>query len=260
MQILEEIIKQKVREVDFRKSLKSITELEKSIWYLRKPFSLKSGISKNLKTSVIAEFKIKSPLKGVINDNVSVEEVTQKYIKAGAVGLSVLTDTLFFGGTNNDLIAARYLHECPILRKDFIIDEYQVIESKAIGADIILLIAAILSKNQVIELSGIAKTLGLEVLLEVHQKEELDKMNENIDIIGVNNRNLMTFAVDIQTSLDVKKFIPPEFIKISESGIHSKEQVRKLKEAGYNGFLIGENFMKESDPGEACKKFIDSLN
>jgi indole-3-glycerol phosphate synthase len=196
----------------------------------------------------------------VINDNISVEEVTQKYIKAGAVGLSVLTDTLFFGGTNNDLIAARYLHECPILRKDFIIDEYQVIESKAIGADIILLIAAILSESRVKELSGLAKSLGLEVLLEVHQKEELDKMNENIDIIGVNNRNLMTFAVDIQTSLDLAKLISPEFIKISESGIHSKEQVRKLKEAGYNGFLIGENFMKESDPGEACKKFIDSLN
>jgi len=258
MTILNKIVEYKLTEIKENKHKVGIPELEKSEFYKKMPYSLVKNL-KIKKPGIIAEFKRKSPSKGIINDKVKVEEVTQKYVKAGVAGLSVLTDTNFFGGTNEDLIKARKVNQIPILRKDFIIDEYQITEAKAIGADVILLIASILPKERIEDLAKFAKSLGLEVLFEIHNKEELDKLNNYIDIVGVNNRNLNTFEVDIQTSINLFEAIPGDFLKISESGISNIENIRTLKLRGFHGFLIGENFMKTDNPGKACMDFIKEL-
>jgi len=212
------------------------------------------------RTGIIAEFKRKSPSKGIINDKVSVEKVTTDYAAAGASALSVLTDRQFFMGRKIDLVRARRNNKIPILRKDFMIDEYQVIEAKAFGADIILLIAAILTPQQIQQLASLAKSLELNVLLEVHNLEELQRsINPNLDAIGVNNRNLADFTVSVETSYQLAEHIPSEFLKISESAISDPETIRQLKKAGFNGFLIGENFMKQADPGAAMREFVGEL-
>ena len=211
------------------------------------------------RSGVIAEFKRKSPSKGIINATADAAETTLAYNNAGASALSVLTDEQFFGGSNENLLKARRVNEIPVLRKDFIIDEFQIVEAKSIGADIILLIASNLEIKQCLTLAKFAKNLGLNVLLEVHNKEELKFINEFVDAVGVNNRNLNTFTVDVNTSLNLVKDIPNDFLKISESGIYKPETIKMLKSAGFQGFLIGENFMREANPGEACKKFIEEL-
>ena len=177
----------------------------------------------------------------------------------GASGLSILTENKFFGGNVNDLLIARKVNSIPILRKDFIIDEYQVIESKTAGADAILLIASLLTTNQVLKMSSLARSIGLQVVLEVHDAQELEKLNEFIDIAGVNNRNLRTFKVDIELSLRLADKIPEGFVKISESGISSSNTINILKQAGYDGFLIGERFMHTSDPVKSFAGFIKTL-
>jgi indole-3-glycerol phosphate synthase len=181
-------------------------------------------------------------------------------MQAGASALSVLTDKEFFGGSNNDLTEARKLNYCPILRKDFTIDEYQVIEAKSIGADVILLIGAILNKEQVKQLAVQAVSLGMEVLFEIHDEADIDKLCPEILHCGINNRNLQTFTVDPEHALRLAAKLPANVLKIAESGIHTSEQVITFKKHGYQGFLIGEQFMKESRPGQACKKFIKQLN
>jgi len=259
MNILEKIIQSKYKEVDRRKEQFPIKKLEKHEFFERKIFSLKRNLKQST-TGIIAEFKRKSPSKGTINDRVGVEEATQGYAKAGASGISILTDTDFFGGTTDDLLKARPHLTVPILRKDFIIDEYQIIEAKAMGADVILLIAAALSPKQINELAEFAHSLGLEVLMEVHSLEELQSsLNYHLDIVGVNNRNLKNFDVSINTSKDLTEHIPSEFIKISESGISEVKNVKILQEYGYQGFLIGENFMKSDNPGEMCNEFIQGM-
>lgn len=206
---------------------------------------------------IISEFKRRSPSKGDINISASVNEVTAGYEKAGAAGISVLTDTKYFGGSNQDLIEARSTVDCPILRKDFTINPYQVHEAKAIGADVILLIAAVLSTKEIVELSALAHDLNLEVLLEVHGKEELDpKYFGSIDILGVNNRNLKTFETSIENSLDIYASLPEELLKISESGLASMKEISILQDKGYQGFLIGEQFMKHDDPPAELAKFL----
>jgi len=209
---------------------------------------------------IIAEFKRKSPSKGTINAGVSVEEVTTGYVQAGVSGLSVLTDVNFFGGSNEDFLLARKVNQCPMLRKDFVIDEYQIIEAKSIGADVILLIAAALEPRKLKELASFARTLGLEVLLEVHDEEEL-KSNEGapVDMIGVNNRSLKTFEVNIEISRQLAPLIPKGVVKISESGIESIQAIRELKTYGFKGFLMGQHFMQEPDPGKAAAAFIQQL-
>lgn len=207
---------------------------------------------------IIAEFKRKSPSKGIINDKVNVADVTKAYAANGASGLSILTDNHFFGGNNEDIITSRGIN-IPILRKEFIIDEYQIVEAKAIGADAILLIAAILTRDEVNNFTAKAHNLGLEVILEIHNEEELNHINNKIDIVGVNNRNLKTFEVDLNCSAHLSSLIGNEMIKISESGIHSISDISFLKGHGYNGFLIGENFMKQPDPGAAFLEFANSL-
>jgi indole-3-glycerol phosphate synthase len=258
MNILDEIVAWKKKEVAERKQQMDVTALEMSANYERSVLSLKKSLANESKTGIIAEFKRKSPSKGVINANADVVAITKAYTDHGAAGLSILTDEKFFGGRTDDLSKAR-TNEIPILRKDFIIDEYQIVEARAMGADVILLIAACLTPEQVKRLAAFAKTLELEVLLELHAEEELQHICHDIDIIGINNRNLKTFEVDIDRSLRMAEHIQESRIKIAESGISSPENIRLFKEHGFKGFLIGENFMKESDPGKAFKEFVKNL-
>jgi indole-3-glycerol phosphate synthase len=257
MNILDEIVAYKKMEVEKRKSAVSISELEQADFFSREGFSLKRSLIEG--TGIIAEFKRRSPSKGIINDKVTVEAVTKAYADNGASGISVLTDEQSFGGTMKDLIAARINNNIPILRKDFMIDEYQLVEAKAIGADVILLIAACLTPQKVKQLAVAAKNLGLEVLLEIHNDEELQHVCDEVDMVGVNNRNLKTFAVDINTSLQLINKIPAGKPAISESGITEVDTIISLRHAGYKGFLIGENFMKQPDPTIAFAEFIELL-
>ncbi|MDO3642369.1 indole-3-glycerol phosphate synthase TrpC [Mucilaginibacter sp. L3T2-6] len=260
MNILDKIVANKKREVARAKNRTSYIKLEESEQFHRGCYSFKSFLLDASRTGIIAEFKRKSPSKGIINDKISVKEVTNGYAAAGASALSVLTDRDFFMGRKADLTAARAANNIPILRKDFMIDEYQVIEAKSLGADIILLIAAILTPAEIQTLASLAKSLGLNVLLEVHNLEELERsINPNLDAIGVNNRNLADFTVSVQTSYDLAPHIPSDFLKISESAISNPQTIKELKLAGFNGFLIGENFMKEENPGAAMMDFVKVL-
>ena len=258
--MLDEIISFKKGEVSECKELYPSKLLEKSVCFESDTVSFKSSICRKDLSGIIAEFKRKSPSRGNINEYAKVEPISIGYMQAGAVALSILTDEHFFGGFLSDLSEARKFNNCPILRKDFIIDEYQIIESKSIGTDVILLIAAALTEDQVKSLSALAKSLGMEVLLEVRSKEELDRcMNENIDVVGVNNRDLASFTVDIEISLKMLEHIPSGVTKISESGISDPKIAHSLQEAGYDGLLMGERFMKSSKPDLACAEFIKEL-
>jgi indole-3-glycerol phosphate synthase len=260
MNILDKIVAHKKTEVEAAKKNVSYTSLEESEFFHRDVLSFRDFLLDESRTGIIAEFKRKSPSKGIINDQVSVEDVTTGYASAGASALSVLTDRQFFMGKKSDLARARRANKIPILRKDFMIDEYQLIEAKSLGADIILLIAAILTPAQIQQLASFAKSLKLNVLLEVHNLEELQRsINPNLDAIGVNNRNLADFTVSVDTSYQLAEHIPAEFLKISESAISNPETIKQLKKAGFNGFLIGENFMKQPDPGAAMLEFVKEL-
>lgn len=260
MSILEKIIAHKQQEVDYNKSMKPIKLLESSIYFKTPKVSMKEYLLRTDKVGIIAEIKRKSPSTGELKSALNIEEISIGYMQAGATALSILTDTEFFGGKNEDLTEARKYNYCPILRKDFIIDEYQLIEAKSIGADCILLIAANLSPKRCVELSTFAHSIGLEVLMEVHNRKELEShVNTHLDIIGVNNRNLHDFSTSIQTSIELSEFIPDEFVKISESGISEAEQILQLKEYGYKGFLIGGHFMKKAEPVRACKELISKV-
>lgn len=257
MNILDKIIESKKAEIAHQKSVVSIEMLSEIPDFDRKCISLKANLLKVGYSGIIAEFKQKSPSKGEINISAKVEEVTKAYVEAGVSGLSVLTEPKFFGGSQANLVKARETNpEIPILRKDFMIDSYQLVEAKAYGADVILLIAACLEKEQAEVLAKEAKELGMEVLMEIHNAEELEKVNDFVDIVGVNNRDLKTFTMDVETSVRLSKLIPDKFVKISESGLDNAKTIHYLREHGFRGFLIGETFMKTENPGETCKKFI----
>jgi indole-3-glycerol phosphate synthase len=257
MNILEKIMLHKEKEVAERKSLVPVKYLEKSVFFENQVVSMKKYIKREDKSGIIAEFKRKSPSKGIINATAQVEATSIGYMQAGASALSILTDKEFFGGQNEDLITARKFNFCPILRKDFILDEYQILEAKSIGADCILLIAAALEPERLKELAAFAKSLGLEVLMEVHDWEELERsLCDDLDLVGVNNRSLKTFEVSVDTSLGLVDRIPNQFVKISESGISTPETLLTLKSAGFDGFLIGENFMKTARPHDAAYHFM----
>ena len=259
MTILDEIIENKKRELSLLYRSASVRDLEKSTSFERQIVSLSESLLDKSKTGIIAEFKRKSPSKGIINSLSTVEEVISGYCNEGASGLSVLTDSKFFAGSNEDLMSARRKSTIPILRKDFIIDEYQVLESKSIGADAILIIAAALDNGKILNLSRLARSLEMEVLLEIHEQEELDKINQYVNIIGVNNRNLKTFEVNTEISEILAEKISSGFLKISESGIGSPQMIRKLRDTGYDGFLIGERFMCTTDPVKAFYDFVKDL-
>jgi indole-3-glycerol phosphate synthase len=256
--ILDKIIEHKKTEVALAKQKQSEAALKQMPGFSRQTFSLKQFLLDENKTGIIAEFKRQSPSKGIINGIADVVEVTKAYTENGASCLSVLTDEYFFGGTNADLQKAR-INNIPILRKDFIIDEYQILEARAIGADVILLIAACLSPERVKELALYAKSLQLEVLLEIHNEEELQHICAATEIVGVNNRDLKTFTVDINRSIELSKKIPANKIKIAESGINDVETICTFRNAGFKGFLIGENFMKQPDPTIAFADFVKHL-
>jgi indole-3-glycerol phosphate synthase len=260
MTILDRIIIDKIKEVELRKKAFTTSYWEQSPMFERKGISLAERLL-NSPSGIIAEHKRRSPSRDNINSHLSVHQVAQGYEKAGVCGMSVLTDQKYFGGSLEDLTAARAVCQLPLLRKEFIIDPYQLIETKAHGADVILLIAAVLDRAQIKQLSEMAQILDLEVLLEVHNREELDQsIMPSIDMLGVNNRNLKTFEVSLETSKELAANIPNDFVKVSESGINSTVAIQTLKPFGYRGFLIGENFMKTDSPGLAAEDFIKTLN
>ncbi|UAM97041.1 indole-3-glycerol phosphate synthase TrpC [Polaribacter litorisediminis] len=261
MTILDKIIAFKKTEIAKIKAEVSVKKLVESPNFDRKVFSLKKSLLEVGSTGIIAEFKRQSPSKGIINDTATIADVTNGYLDANVAAQSILTDTSFFGGSMADLMEARVINQQkPILRKDFIVDGFQIVEAKAIGADVILLIASCLTSQEIKNFGQLATDLGLEVLYEVHTQEDLDKINDlDHKIIGINNRNLKTFKVDLEHSIKLANQIPDTSLKVSESGISDPRIITGLKEYGFQGFLIGENFMKEDNPGEACKEFISQI-
>ena len=259
MTILDQINADKRIEVAQAKALVSIAELMKYSSYNKPVPSLTEFLLNPEKSGIIAEHKRQSPSKGLINGNVNLAEVVKGYEEGGASAVSVLTDQKYFGGNLADLKEATSLLSIPVLRKEFIVDEYQIHEAKAYGASIILLIAASLTSEEVDRFAKLARELGMEVLFEVHNEDELLKVSDYVNVVGVNNRDLKTFKVDIQQSVKLSTLIPEKFIKISESGISNPETVKMLKTFGYQGFLMGENFMKEANPGEAFCNFVQKI-
>lgn len=259
MNILDKIAAHKQTQIKSRKALAPVSALERQPYFGRKTLSLSDNL-RNSAAGIITEFKRRSPSHPEINLGAKVADVIPAYEKAGAAGISVLTDEDFFGGKADDLSRARDLAGIPLLRKDFTIDEYQIYEARALGADVILLIAALLDKKQLSQFTKTAKGLGLEVLLEVHDQAELEQsLIPGVDMIGVNNRNLKTFDVDLAVSEELAAKIPPEFVKVSESGISKPESVIRLQESGFQGFLIGGNFMTGESPGRAAADFISEV-
>ncbi len=258
MNILDKIIEAKRMEVKERKQSIPFQELEKRLLFNSPCLSFSEYLFNPDKTGIITEFKRKSPSKGIINHTSGVKEVIADYAKYGASAISILTDESFFGGTLKDLEEAR-TQEIPLLRKDFMVDEYQLVESKAFGADIILLIAACLTVKEVQQLAIFAKNIGLNVLLEIHNQDELDHICDEVDVVGINNRNLKDFKVDIQHSIELGSKIPQGKIKIAESGIHDMKTLKQLKSHGFQGFLMGEIFMKEKNPGQAFMNFVNEF-
>ncbi len=258
MTILDSILENKRIEIEERKKITQIKVLEKSSFFEKKPLSLKTNLL-NSQTGIIAEFKRKSPSKGWINQLATVTSVVKGYELYGASGISILADNKYFAGSPDDIRYVREMINTPILFKEFIVDEYQIYEAKSVGADVILLIAAALTKDEVLKLSSTAHTLGMEVLLEIHSAEEVKYICNNVDMVGVNNRNLNTFDTNVETSLLLGKYIPDSVVKIAESGISDTETVSLLRTAGFRGFLMGENFMKEMQPPLALKNFIEKL-
>jgi indole-3-glycerol phosphate synthase len=257
MNILEEIVLHKRKEVNERKSLVPVKLLEQSIYFDTTPISLTKYLLREDKSGIIAEIKRKSPSAGIINAHLSIERTSIGYMQAGASALSILTDTHYFGGKNEDLTMARKFNYCPILRKDFVVEEYQILEAKSIGADAILLIAAALSPAEIRKLAAFAHSLGLEVLLEIHGRAEWETNTDaGVGLIGVNNRNLKTMQVDVQTSFELVGLLPETVVKVSESGITNPQTLVELYQAGFRGFLIGERFMHHGRPELACAEFI----
>jgi indole-3-glycerol phosphate synthase len=259
MTILDKIAAHKRREVAARREVTPLSKLADSEYFAAPTVSFTEHLRRPGKVGIIAEIKRQSPSKGVINAQISVEKLSAGYVAAGASALSVLTDKEFFGGSLEDLQTARRFNSCPLLRKDFILDEYQVVEARASGADVILLIAAMLDAAQVKALASLAASLGLEVLLEIHSREELPDDLTNIHAIGVNNRDLRDFSVDVCRSHEIAAHLPPEMTKIAESGLQDAATILALKRAGFQGFLIGEAFMRHAQPEAACKELIQQI-
>ncbi|MDR0428293.1 MAG: indole-3-glycerol phosphate synthase TrpC [Dysgonamonadaceae bacterium] len=260
MNILETICENKHKEVAQQKEAIPLTYLKGLLnRQKREVISFKKALSES-ETGIIAEFKRKSPSKGQIHPNADVESIVSGYERNGAAAISCLTDSMFFGGSFNDFkIARNTISAVPLLRKDFIVDEYQVYQSKAIGADIILLIAACLHPDQSYRFANIAHSLEMEVLLEIHNEEELEHIHPNIDVVGINNRDLKTFKTDIQHTINLSKKIPESFLKISESGLSDPQIMMQLRPEGFKGFLMGETFMKTENPAQTLNRFIKQI-
>nr|WP_320119858.1 indole-3-glycerol phosphate synthase TrpC [uncultured Marinifilum sp.] len=258
--ILDRIVQKKLAEVAVQKMKQPIYQVMTEENFKRKCYSAKESIRKKGASGVIAEFKRQSPSKGVINGNVSPNEVVGKYQEAGVSMVSVLTDESFFGAQAEDFDAARKTLQIPLLRKEFIVDPYQIYQSKAMGADVILLIAAILTPQRCKDFAFLAKELGMEVLLELHDESELEYVNKFVDLVGINNRNLKTFAVDTHKSIQLASKLPEDMIRVAESGLSSAGIVKEMRDKGFQAFLMGEYFMKQVSPGDACNEFIKEIS
>lgn len=255
---LDKIVAHKQLEIAELKQKTSIDELRQSEFYNRKCYSLKANLLSS-KSGIISEFKRRSPSKGFIKQDAQVANIVPGYEQSGASGISVLADSEFFAGSPADVRQARSLVKTPILFKEFVIDEFQIHLAKASGADVVLLIAAILTPAQVKQFAQIAHSLGLETLLELHSPAEVEHICSDVDLVGINNRNLKTFEVDLQASINLCHQIPDTFVKVSESGISNPQTVKELRAQGFRGFLMGENFMKTEQPAQTLKEFIDNL-
>lgn len=260
MDILAKIVTAKRAEVAHRRADRSVAELADAQWYSRPVIGLKDALEDSKNYGIITEFKRKSPSQADINLRADPVRVTSGYRRAGATALSVLTDYEFFGAHPADFASVRERSDVPMIRKDFIIDPYQVHEARAMGADAILLIAACLDAETLDQLATTAKEIGLDVLCEVHDRDELARLSPAVDVVGVNNRNLKDFSVSIDQSLELGELIPPGILKISESGIEDPQSVVRLWKAGFRGFLIGTYFMRNTDPGQACTEFIAAVS
>lgn len=260
MNILDKIVASKKTEVAQAKEVMPVAVWRQMKHYDRTPLSLTNKLSSTTKPGIIAEHKRRSPSKGVINDTSALEDVVRGYDRAGAAAISVLTDKPYFGGTVEHILAARDVCELPLLRKDFVVDAYQIVQAKAIGADLILLIAEVLSSNEVRDLAHCAHDLGLEVLLEMHDEKGIEKITDQVNLVGINNRNLKTFEVDLEKSISLLAELPQDRPCIAESGIEDAATVSYLWEAGFRGFLIGERFMRTMDPAKACQQFIEAID
>lgn len=254
--ILDTIVKEKRILVDQNKKLIPIEKLERSIYFDGPCISLEEYIKRPDKAGVIAEFKRASPSRGDINPFASAEKIPLAYMQAGASAVSVLTDEPFFKGKNEDLTQAREWNYSPILRKDFIIDEYQIIEAKSIGADAILLILSLLDEKRLKSFIDLAHQLGLEVLAEIHEFDEFSETAVDADLIGINSRSLKQMEVLPDHAISIKQKLDLDKTFISESGINSPEEALLMQQAGFDGFLIGTAFMQSPDPGFACRQFI----
>jgi indole-3-glycerol phosphate synthase len=260
MNILDRILETKRAEVAAAKSVRGFDEMHAAALAVERPVISFSGALAVSSTGIVAEFKRRSPSKGFINEHASPQSVAAGYAAAGAAAVSVLTDKDFFAGSLDDLRAARQAAaHTPLLRKDFIVDEYQICEARLAGADAVLLIAAALTTDRCARLAAFAASLGLEVLLELHNETELGHICEGVSVVGINNRNLGTFATDTAVSERLAQLLPTDLVRISESGISSPETVRRLRAQGFRGFLMGENFMRRSDPAAALSDFIKAL-
>jgi len=258
--ILRIIVEQKHKEVALLKTQYSIDDLKKQKHFNRTCYSAKAAITNDKGTGIISEFKRQSPKKGPINVNADIRDVVQSYQKANVSVVSVLSDRHFFGAHDTDFEIARECLNIPLLRKDFIISPYQIYQTKAMGADLILLIAAILTPEQVKSMAQLANELGLEVLLEIHNESELKHINSFVDLVGINNRNLKDFSVDLNHSIGLSRQIPDSFVKVAESGIKGEDDIHHLKSNGFQAFLIGEHFMKHDNPGKVCSELIHNLS
>ncbi len=258
--VLSEIIAAKRIEVARQREVVTLDALKRAVEGLESvPYrSMREALATS-PSGIIAEFKRRSPSKGWIKESAQANVIPLSYAEAGASALSILTDGEFFGGSLSDLIAAREMVDIPIIRKEFIIDEYQLYEAKLVGADAVLLIAAALEVEECNMLIDKAHELGLEVLLELHAKEELKYVSDRVDMVGINNCNLGTFYTDVANSFKMAELLPKDMVKVSESGISDPETVNELRKAGFRGFLIGENFMRTDAPGEALREFIKGI-
>ena len=258
--ILNTILKRKFEEIEQRSRIRSLADLKARAADAPPPRGFVDAIRAKHAAglpAVIAEAKKASPSKGLIRPDFDPAEIARSYEAGGAACLSVLTDVDFFQGSNRYLGEARGACELPVLRKDFIVDPYQVFEARMIGADCILLIVAALEDGPLIEMSNLAHELGMDVLVEVHDIDELERaLQADCELIGVNNRNLRTFEVSLDTSLQLKDAVPPDRTLVTESGIATRDDVARLRSVGIDTFLVGESFMREPDPGAALQRMF----
>ncbi|MDR1517780.1 MAG: indole-3-glycerol phosphate synthase TrpC [Dysgonamonadaceae bacterium] len=258
--VLSEIVAHKKREVEERKKRHSIADFCQTIAEKNFPCRSLRQALENSGTGIIAEFKRRSPSKGWIFQSAEVGKIASGYESAGASALSVLTDENYFGGSDEDLKNAVSIVKIPVLRKEFIVDEFQIYEAKSLGASAILLIASAITPQQCRHFTEVAARLQLDVLLELHDEKELGYVSDKNNLVGINNRNLGTFATTVEKSFRMAELLPKNVVRVSESGISSPDIVKELRDAGYRGFLIGENFMKTDDPGGSLKQFIEELS